>query len=118
MSEIFSTIHGNAFKPSQIVCLEFYDERLYGEVIQIVEQRQTCWVRPIMIVQQKVLLVDLRSSSDLILPLRLFRLCFDTEIMPFLTQLNQLNSISSNQSSSFDLNSFLQQVWQSSQDKF
>ena len=118
MSEIFPTIRGAAFKPSQIVCLESYDERLYGEVIQIVEQRQTCWVRPILIVQQKVLVVDLRSSSDLILPLRLFRLCFDTEIIPFLTQLNQLHPISSNQSPSFDLNLFVQQVWQTSQDKF
>ena len=118
MSKIFSTIHGNAFKPSQIVCLEFYDERLYGEVIQIVEQRQTCWVRPIMIVQQKVLLVDLRSSSDLILPLRLFRICFDTEIIPLLTQLNQLHPVSSNQSPSFDLNLFVKQVWQTNQDKF
>ena len=118
MSEIFPATGDEAFKPHQIVCLEFYDERLYGEVIQIIEQRQTCWVRPILIVQQEVLVGDLRSNSDLILPLRLFRLCFDTEIIPFLTQLNQLHPISSNQSPSFDLNLFIQQVWQTSQDKF
>lgn len=118
MSKIFSAINNLAFKPNQIVCLEYYDERLYGEVIQVIEQRQTCWVRPILIVQQEFLVRDLRSSSDLILPLGLFRLCFDTEVMPLLTQLDQLHSLTNNQSASFDLNSFVQQVWQTNQDKF
>ncbi len=116
MSEIFPTIRSTAFKPSQIVCLEFYDECLYGEVIQVVEQRQICWVRPLMIVKQEVLIADLRSSSDLLLPLCLFRQSFDTEIISFLTQLNQLPA--SNQSPPFDLNLFIQKVWQTNQDKF
>ena len=116
MGEIFPHIYGANFKPNQIICLEYFDERLYGEVIQIIEQRQTCWVRPLMMVQQQVLLVDLRSSSDLVLPLCLFRECFDTEIIPFLTQLNRLHP--SKQSPSFDLNSFVQKVWQTNQDKF
>ena len=118
MSQISPTIGDITFKPNQIVCLEYYDERLYGEVIQIVEQRQTCWFRPLMLVRQQVVIVDMRSSSDLILPLRLFRLCFDTEIIPFLTQLHQLHSIPNKQSTSFDLNLFVQQVWQTNQDKF
>ena len=118
MNKIFPTIGDLAFKPNQIVCLEFCDERLYGEVIQVIEQRQTCWVRPILIVQQNIIVIDLRTGSDLILPLRLFRLCFDTEVIPFLSQLNQLHSISSNKSLSFDLNLFVKQVWQTNQDKF
>lgn len=118
MSKIFPALRDIVFKPNQIVCLESYDQCLYGEVIQIIEQRQTCWVRPLMIVQQQALVVDLRSSSDLILPLRLFRLCIDTEIIPLIAQLHQLHSVSSKQAQSFDLNLFVQQVWQINQDKF
>ncbi len=118
MSKIFSAIGNLAFKPNQIVCLEYYDKRLYGEVIQVIEQRQTCWVRPLIMVQKQVMIADLRSSSDLILPLRLFRLCFDAEIIPFLPQLHQSPDTSTNKFPSFNLNSFVQQVWQTHQDKF
>lgn len=118
VSEILPAIGGITLKPNQIVCLEFDDELLYGEVIQIIEQRQTCWVRPILIAQQEKLICDLRSSSDLILPLGLFRPCFDTEMIPLLTQLNQVSSVSSAHSTNFNLNVFIKQVWQNNQDKF
>ena len=118
MSHISYNIHDLCFKPHQIVCLESYDERLYGEVIQIIEQRQTCWVRPLIMVQKQVMIADLRSSSDLILPLCLFRSCFDTEIIPFLTQLHQSPDTSTNEFPPFNLNLFVQQVWQTNEDKF
>ncbi|MEM9275825.1 MAG: hypothetical protein AAGA80_23125 [Cyanobacteria bacterium P01_F01_bin.143] len=118
MNQIFSTVGSVTFKPNQIVCLEFKDERLYSEVIQIIEQRQTCWVRPILISRSEIFVCDLRSSSDLILPLGLFRPCFDTEMIPLLTQLNQFSSISHDKSTAFNLNAFVQQVWRNNQDKF
>ena len=118
MSPIFHNIRDLSFKPRQIVCLESYDERLYGEVIQIIEQRQTCWVRPILVVQQEFLVRDLRSSSDLILPLCLFRQCFDTEVIPFLTQLQQSDEIATHKIPPFNLNLFVQRVWRTNEDKF
>ncbi|WP_144053311.1 hypothetical protein [Xenococcus sp. PCC 7305] len=118
MSKIFPVISDVTFKPNQIVCLGFQDKCLYGEVIQTIEQRQTCWVRPILMVQQEDLVWDLRSSSDLILPLCLFRPCFDTEILPLFTQLNQLNSLASRESTCCDLNLFVREVWRMNQDKF
>ena len=118
MSQISHNIRDVSFKPHQIVCLEYYDKRLYGEVIQIIEQRQTCWVRPLIMVQKQVIIADLRSSSDLILPLCLFRSCFDTEIIPFLTELHQSQNTSTNKLPSFNLNLFVQQVWQTNEDKF
>ena len=118
MSEIFSATGNLAFKPNQTVCLEYYNERLYGEVIQVIEQRQTCWVRPILVVQQEFLVRDLRSSSDLILPLCLFRQCFDTEVIPFLTQLQQSDEIATHKIPPFNLNLFVQRVWRTNEDKF
>ena len=38
------------FKPGQIVSLECGDACLHSEVIQVVEARQICWVRPLMLV--------------------------------------------------------------------
>jgi len=118
VSKIFPTISNVNFRPNQIVCLVLNNERLYGEVIQIIEQRKTCWVRPILIAKQEKLIHDLRSSSDLILPLGLFRLCFDTEMIPLLTQLNQFSSVSHDQSTTFNLNVFVKQVWRNNQDQF
>jgi hypothetical protein len=37
------------FQPRQIVCLEHETTRLYAEIIEFVEARQVCWVRPLML---------------------------------------------------------------------
>ncbi len=34
------------FKVNQIVCLEHQSNQLYGEVIQLIPDRQLCWFRP------------------------------------------------------------------------
>ena len=90
------------FKPSEIVCLDNGDQRLYAEVIQVVVERRTCWVRPLFLVTecwahecQKAETApwsndshyDLRQGSDLLLPAVLFRPVLDTEVVPLLTQL-------------------------------
>ncbi len=35
------------FQAGQIVFLEYGDSRLYAEVIQVVVERNLCWVRPL-----------------------------------------------------------------------
>jgi hypothetical protein len=85
------------FQPGQIVGLDCQSTCLYAEVIQVVTQRQMCWVRPLMLVEKdqpceerslSQMVSDLRQSSDLILPLSLFRVALDTEVIPLLMQLN------------------------------
>jgi len=89
------------FQPSQIVCLEHGSSRLYAEVVQVADQRQVCWVRPLALVaddpaiavEAPLELHDLRQGSDLLLPISLFRLAIDTEVMPVLTHLHSGNSV-------------------------
>ena len=88
------------FQPCQIVCLEHGSSRLYAEVVQVAEPRQVCWVRPLALiigdpaiaVEGSPELHDLRQGSDLLLPITLFRLAIDTEVMPVLTHLYSDNS--------------------------
>ena len=39
-----------ALKVNQIVCLEHQGNNLYGEVIQLITERQLCWFRPLCLV--------------------------------------------------------------------
>ena len=39
-----------ALKVNQIVCLEHLGNNLYGEVIQLITERQLCWFRPLCLV--------------------------------------------------------------------
>ena len=92
------------FQPLQIVCLECQKTCLYAEVIQIVEERQLCWVRPIALVDasnleqglshnsdrqqdEQPLLYDLREGADLLCPISLFQAALDTQVIPILTEL-------------------------------
>lgn len=92
--------HTLTFAPCQIVCLEYQAQRLYGEVIQTVEAKHICWVRPLVLTEVTDALLagdaiandgfyDLRECSDLLLPLQLFRAALDTEVMPLLMHLGQ-----------------------------
>jgi hypothetical protein len=97
---------------SQIVCVDNANKSLYAEVIQIVSERQFCWARPIALVDGDIslrldtvvfdpvesldktatsafdqVLYDLREGADLLLPMRLFRIALDTEVIPLLTHL-------------------------------
>ncbi|OCQ93346.1 hypothetical protein BCD67_03660 [Oscillatoriales cyanobacterium USR001] len=92
MSELVDTLPN--FQSSQIICLEFGSTYLYAEVIQVVVARQLCWTRPLMLVtllSDVNHLLDLRDGADLLLPLSLFRAAFDTEVIPFLTDLQSLD---------------------------
>jgi hypothetical protein len=101
------------FQPGQILYLEHQSSRLYTEVIQVVTERGSCWVRPIALLtlttpsditfqsiqfeaslfsSRQLILHDLRQGSDLLCPLSLFHVALDTEVIPILTKLNTLKT--------------------------
>ena len=108
------------FKPGQIVSLECGDACLHSEVIQVVEARQVCWVRPLMLVvlvsgkdsSEEYTLSDLRDGADLLWPLSLFRAALDTEVISLLTQLQSLDSDKKDAViASRQLRDFVDRVW-------
>jgi hypothetical protein len=112
------------FKPGQIVSLECGDACLHSEVIQMVEARQICWVRPLMLVRlvagkdfpekwpTEYTLSDLRDGADLLWPLSLFRAALDTEVISLLTQLQSLDSDKKDSAiASRQLRDFVDRVW-------
>lgn len=127
------TMNLASLQPSQIVCLESHSQALYGEVIQIIEPRQLCWMRPLLLakfepaglshssvreVDQAQELWDVRLTADLAYPLPLFRPAFDTEVMPLISHLEDLDSPEKNVSNKKQLHAFLQQIWQENADVF
>ncbi|WP_072619489.1 hypothetical protein [Spirulina major] len=70
----------------QIVCLEDDRAQLYAEIIQVIPQRQTCWVRPTVLVQDEVV-YPVNDCPDVVWPMARFRPAFDTEVIPLLGQL-------------------------------
>ncbi|MGL5833812.1 MAG: hypothetical protein ACRC1Z_11360 [Waterburya sp.] len=50
MDEIKLSSSSLDLKASQIVCLEYQNSTLYGEVIQLIPHRQRCWFRPLCLV--------------------------------------------------------------------
>lgn len=123
------------FQPSQIVGLEHETSCLYAEVVQVIESRQSCWVRPLMLVfwseatqTQNSLLPtmaachDLRHDSDLLLPLTLFRVALDVEVLPWLADAytdDRDVADHDKQTSGHQLfKAFIQQVWQAHPEVF
>ncbi|PIG93460.1 hypothetical protein [Gloeocapsopsis sp. IPPAS B-1203] len=114
------------FQPRQIVYLENNNQRLYAEVIQVVDSRQMCWVRPLALVtfhsepsvtfDQLPSVTDLRSTADLFWHSALFRPALDTEVIPFLV--GQMATDPSSETNPIDvaqLNQFIRGVWQAYQ---
>jgi len=132
-------------KAKQILCLDYEGNYLYGEVIQLIPQRQLCWLRPICLVistevdstmfavcngkslQESInsgssdesVVVDLQSGADLLWPSSLFRPALDTEIINLIPQLKDISHCSSvKKSGQKCLQKFMHLVWQAHQDKF
>ncbi len=84
------------FCPNQIICIDLADLRLFAEVIQMIPDRDRLWARPLALAEQENydlrLLYDLREAPQLILPPALFREALDTEVMPLMTELFQLEA--------------------------
>ena len=120
-----------------IVCLKHQETCLYAEMIQTIESRQRCWLRPLLLqvmAEESPIPVassleaiapaeiyDLRDASDLLWPLGDFHSASDTEILPVLTHLyadkphpsadpTQISEQA--QIARQKLHQFIQQVWQ------
>lgn len=119
------------FQSHQIVCLEYENTCLYGEVIQVVEQREICWFRPWMLAispcensllewkSQEETIYNLHLTADLLWPLDLFRPALDIEVIPLLEKLDILSRDSEDsQQLSQQLNSFIHKLWQAHKAKF
>jgi hypothetical protein len=123
------------FQPSQIVGLEHETSCLYAEVVQVIESRQSCWVRPLMLVfwseatqmQHSPLATmtacyDLRHDSDLVLPLTLFRVALDVEVLPWLADLyiddRDIADHEKKASGHQLFREFIQKVWQAHPEVF
>ena len=115
----------NNFKSGQIVCLESDSSYLYGEVIQVIVQRQICWVRPITIA---ILTDDYDVSYNIayreIIDLPIYELFIREQKQAFLaleemqTKLAEKEQSSDLEKVSFHLNSFVKEVWINNQEIF
>lgn len=133
------------FHPHQILCLTHQERVLYAELIQVVEERDMCWVRPLALLTSQtpiaapplaspdplqldaIALYDLRQSADLLCPASLFDQALDTEVIPILAQLNASKaspeaSRASNDEESCSarqrLQEFIHHLWQAHPDVF
>ena len=118
------------FKESQIICLEHQGTCLYGEVIQLILEREMCWFRPLYMTIDRLdcrhdcdrenwELIQLQFSSDLLWPINLFRPALDTEVIALLAYLDDSRKPEQNKTSHRRyLNQFIRQVWAANRDKF
>lgn len=112
------------FQPRQIVCLAHASTCLYAEIIEFVELRQVCWVRPLMLAvvevgsEEPLTLYDLRLGADLLWPASLFRPALDTEVIPLLVQLDVLDRQAVCSDAHQQLCRFVREVWQAYKSAF
>jgi hypothetical protein len=85
------------FRPQEIVYIPAVELRLFTEVIQTIPARNRCWVKPLAIAHysdfQFKLLHDCQDCAQLILPLYLFHAAMDTEVIPVMMELFQLEKL-------------------------
>ncbi len=129
-NKLFNSIED--LKCSQIVCLDYEDLCLFAEVIQVIESRKMCWVRPLLMQVKPANLDDdmttgeiwdLRESIDLVLPIILFRAALDTELLPLLSYLYQPEQVEpiAPKEPGFarqQLNILVRQLWEKYPDSF
>lgn len=76
-------------QPSQIVRASTLNYQFFGEVIDVVTEREVCWIRPLLLVQkgEKETKIDVRQGSDIVFPLSCFEPALDGDLLPFLNDL-------------------------------
>lgn len=81
----------SGFSPGQIVYLEHQGDRLYGEIIQVVLQRQMLWLRPLLLVtpaESSSEPISLHGTADLLWPMYGFQAALDADTLPLLAALH------------------------------
>jgi hypothetical protein len=103
------------FQAGQILFLECGQERLYSELIQIVEERQLCWVRPLLLADftiEPYKVTDLRSTSDLLWSINSFQPALDVEVISFFSQIFAKESeLNVEVNARKQLHNFIQRFW-------
>ena len=108
------------FAAGQIVFLEHGSSKLYAEVIQVVVERNLCWVRPLLLLThecEKSQITDLRSTNDILWSIQAFQAALDTEVVELYSQIllkevePELSQLAKNK-----LHHFIEQLWQASKD--
>ena len=82
-------------KIARIVCLDSRqaEDRLFAEVIDTILISSRYWLKPLALARSNPdsfeleFLYDLRDTSQLILPIDLFRDALDTEVIPLISEL-------------------------------
>jgi hypothetical protein len=111
-------------QPRQILVLPQGDRRLYGEVIDVDQQRQRVWLRPLILVEEQTgsdrehpnqaatpTIHLLQDDSDLLWPLALFQPALDTELLPFWLELTQTPRPPLTPIAAQTFRQFIAQVW-------
>ncbi|MGD1907258.1 MAG: hypothetical protein ACFB0C_14905 [Leptolyngbyaceae cyanobacterium] len=102
-----------ALNANQIVYLAQGNTCLYGEVIQVVESRDRCWVRPLALVEispdssAENICYRTPQGPDVIWPLPWFTPALDTDWLAILTELSQAPGYDR-----ATANQWLRQLWQ------
>lgn len=104
-----------SLRTSQIVRCTTHHQTLLAEVIQVLRERSTCWVRPLVLVDNSDHhdrhCIDVRSCSDLILPISYFEPALDTEILPLLDYLaKDSQSVTNFQANHLQVTLFLREL--------
>jgi hypothetical protein len=80
-------------KPGQIIYIAHNGHRLYCELIQIIEHKQSAWLRPLVLLDQRDRdeppLFDVRNTSDLICQLSWLELALDLDMLPLFSVLGK-----------------------------
>lgn len=99
----------------QIVRIELSTACLYGELVQNVEERKTCWVRPLALQiyhssQEHSSPIDLRNGPDIICSRTVVEPALDTDWCQLVTGLHTLSKSCSFAEAHQHLQNFLQQL--------
>ncbi len=117
------------FQPNQIVSLDHRSTHLYCEVIEVIKTRNLCWVRPLFLsimednsstinyLLTPKRLIDVRLTSDLFYPIKMFRPALDTEVIPWMGKLDEQDYSSEKiQQAKQQLHQFIFEFWQDYQE--
>lgn len=99
----------------QIVRIELNTACLYGELVQVIEDRRTCWVRPLALQlystsSQDSASIDLRNGPDIICSATVIKPALDTDWIHLATGLHTLAKVCSFAEAHQHLQNFLKKL--------
>jgi len=105
----------------QVVALQCQQLRLYGELIQTMEERHSCWLRPLALRQFEVnseneAVFDLQNGLDVICPNHLIYPVMDVEWLQLLAMLENPKEACNYSQANQHLRQFLQALLSDSTD--